>query len=105
MENKKLTKDNKHTLLLSVETLCLVAHQRIIKNKEYRCIRGIDDIKRLYNDIIITYPVIKNELSQLMIDHYRNTLRLAREKRFVLVTDKFENEINFLQEKIKNDEI
>lgn len=88
---KKLTEENKTTLLKSVEKICNVVYQKILKNQEFNSIEILNEIFVISVDIRKKYPQLKTELIKLLNSQFNLLLILSKEKGLLIIIEKLQS--------------
>jgi len=88
---KNLTDGNKIILIKSIEKMCNVAYQKILKNQEFNAIEIINEIFVISVDIRKKYPQLKKDLIKLLSSQFNLLLTISKEKGLLMITEKLES--------------
>jgi len=94
---KKLNHNQHDIILHSMERMCKVVNQKIIKGQELNGIDILNDIDLIYIDLINLYPQIKNELKNILNSQFNHLLFISKNNKFLMITKKLENSISNLK--------
>ena len=89
----KLTSSKRKLLFYSLEKMCNVIKQKILKGQELNALETICDVNKYYIDSVIKYPEIKDNLSKLLENQYNSLLTTSKKRGYLLITEEIEKGI------------